>query len=119
MAYATEAELEAICLIAFDANSTPNSTEVGTFLTEISSKLDGLMNQTAAAYGSTTTCPEWVKQATLAGCKYAVDCFLKPDMEYNELHLIAILRSYAKNKDTNAPQQIYHYQDRPNASGNW
>lgn len=68
MAYATEAELEAILLVptTFFGASTPiTTTMVTAILEQYSLMVDGLTGKTAGYYGAETTCPEWVNSAVL------------------------------------------------------
>ena len=110
--YATEAELEAYTTREFSAATTVTSTQIGTFLTQMSALLDGINNVAEAHYGAETTCPEWVKQAVLAACGYKIDSIYLlqvPDPE----KIISILKSYTGKKastDGASPHfdNIYH-----------
>ena len=68
MAYATEAELEAILLVPttfFGAGTPITTTMVTAILAQYSLMLDGMTGRSAGYYGSDTTCPEWVNSAVL------------------------------------------------------
>ena len=78
MAYATEAELEAIMMVSstfFGASTPITTTMVTAILTQYSALLDGLTGNTEANFGTDTTCPEWVKQAVLATSAARIEAY--------------------------------------------
>ena len=114
MAYFTETELESIMVKSFTSATPITSTQIGTLATEISAKLDGLVQQAEGSYGTDTTCEQWVKQACLAAASYKVNCIYAGEF-VDEIKLIRIMKEVIKSKK---PRSKFSVRS-PDSSGEW
>ena len=101
MAYATEAELEAIMLVStsfFGASTPITTTMVTALLTQYSALLDALTGHDEANFGDDTTCAEWVKQAVLATTAARIEAHYN-DKEFTTEDAERVMKKFIGNRD--------------------
>ena len=109
--YFTEAELEAVMMMAFTATSTPTTTQIGVLATEISNMFDALMQQ---AVGSETP-DEYVTQACIGCAVYTVGQRIAGEPIDPEKQADLLKRFMTPIKQT----MLYYEQKYPGTDGQW
>lgn len=117
MAYITEAELEGITTLTFDADSPITTTQMTELIAQMSSKLDAVCAVDEANFGSATTCPEWVKQAVLSACTMVVENIYY-DAGHTELQILRVLNEFAKKRKSSTDTLPKFSRRSPDSSGN-
>ena len=116
MAYITEAELEGITTLTFNADSPITTTQMTELIAQMSAKLDAVCSVDDAHFGSATTCPEWVKQAVLSACCMKIDNIYY-GAEHTELQILRVINEFAKKRKSSTDTLPKFSRRSPDSSG--